>query len=369
MSVVPALFVMIKPVSGSCNLRCAYCFYADEMRNREIPSYGKMDDETMEELIRKSLARARNHMTFAFQGGEPTLAGLSFYERFTDCVEKYRKPGQQIHYALQTNGMCIDEKWARFLGERRFLVGLSLDGPRKLHDHYRLDPQGGGSFQRVMLAAKILREYRVDVNVLAVVTAYNAPRIGSIYSFFHENRLDYQQYIPCIDPFGGTKGEQPYSLTAEAYGQFLCDLFDLWYEDVTRGRFIYIRMFENLVGMLRGYPPESCDMGGRCSVQYVVEADGGVYPCDFYALDEWRLGNIRRQSYEELDKRREELAFIEPSALHPESCESCRWHSLCRNGCRRDRPVLEEGMLGQNLYCKGFQRFYKYAYPRLLKLR
>ena len=365
---IPALYVMIKPVSGNCNLRCTYCFYADEMRHREVASYGRMEEKTMEELIRRSLAEAEHQVTFAFQGGEPTLAGLPFYRQFAVFAEKYRKPGQRIQYALQTNGICIDEEWAQFLAENHFLVGLSLDGPRKLHDHYRLRPEGDGSFQRVMLAAKILRQYRVDVNVLTVVTAYNASRIQAIYTFFHENHLDYQQYIPCIDPFGGTKGEQPYSLSGQAYGQFLCDLFDLWYEDITQGRFIYIRMFENLVGMLRGYPPESCDMGGCCSPQYVVEADGSVYPCDFYVLDEWRLGNICQNTYEELDQKRAELRFIEPSMEHPAQCESCRWHDLCRNGCRRDRLPHGDGGLGINVYCEGFQQFYEHAYARLLQL-
>lgn len=353
------LYVLVKPASGSCNLRCRYCFYADEMRQRETASYGKMSRETAEALISKSLNQADGHITFAFQGGEPTLAGLEFYRWFTRRVQGLRRPGQSIHYAIQTNGTLLDEEWGRFLQEHRVLVGLSLDGPRKSHDYNRRQADGSGSWNKVMQAAALLRRYRVEFNILTVVTQGSVSRIGQIYAFFRENHLLYQQYIPCIDPLEQSASD---SLTPQGYGQFLKALFDLWYEDISAGRFIYIRSFENMVGMLRGQRPESCDMGGVCSVQYIFEADGSAYPCDFYALDAWRLGNIRTDSFEELDKKRESLGFIQASMQHPEECRACTWYILCRNGCRRDRTN------GQNRYCEGIREFYAYAYPRLCRL-
>lgn len=367
MNEVSALTILIKPASGSCNLGCRYCFYADEMNCRQTASYGMMTMETAQRLIRRSVQRTSEHLTFAFQGGEPTLAGLDFYRQFISLVNRCRKPGLAVHYALQTNGMRIDAQWAAFLHEHGFLVGLSLDGPRKLHDQYRVRPDGGGSWNRVMLAARLLREYKVDFNILTVVTSRNAAQIRQIYRFFQENHLYYQQYIPCIDPFGGREGGG-YALSGAQYGRFLTDLFDLWYEDVTQRRFIYIRMFENLCGMLRGQPPENCGMGGQCSVQYVVEADGSVFPCDFYALDEWKLGNIHEQDFAQLDQKRRELHFIEGSCRVPDQCRSCRWYPLCRNGCRRDRLADPGGEPGLNRYCEGYQAFFEAAYPRLARL-
>lgn len=353
------LYVLVKPASGSCNLRCRYCFYADEMRQRETASYGKMSRETAEALISKSLNQADGHITFAFQGGEPTLAGLEFYRWFMRRVQELRKPGQSIHYAIQTNGTLLNEEWGQFLQEHRVLVGLSLDGPRKSHDYNRRQADGSGSWNKVMQAAALLRCYRVEFNILTVVTQGSVSRIGQIYAFFRENQLLYQQYIPCIDPLNQSAAD---SLTPQGYGQFLKALFDQWYEDISAGRFVYIRSFENMVGMLRGQRPESCDMGGICSVQYVFEADGSVYPCDFYALDAWRLGNIRTDSFDDLDKKRESLGFIQASMQHPEECRACTWYALCRNGCRRDR------MNGQSRYCEGIREFYAYAYPRLCRL-
>ena len=368
MNEVPALTVLIKPASGNCNLRCRYCFYADEMKHRERSSYGQMSLETAEQLICKSIQRTRQNLTFAFQGGEPTLAGLDFYREFVRLVQKYGRPGLNIQYSLQTNGMLMDNEWARFLHENHFLVGLSLDGPRKIHDLYRVRQDGSGSWNRVLLASQLMKEYKVDFNILTVVTSRNAGKIREIYRFYQENKLHYQQYIPCIDPFGDGKGDCEYSLAAQEYGRFLIDLFDLWYEDIIHRRFIYIRMFENLCGMLRGLPPESCGMGGVCGMQYVFEADGSVYPCDFYALDEWKLGNIREQSYEKLDRKRTELRFIENSCRQPEKCRVCQWYSLCRNGCRRDRVTDLNGQPGINSYCEGYQAFFEAGYPRLARL-
>lgn len=336
-----ALAVMIKPVSGQCNLKCRYCFYMDEMEHRETAFYGKMSMETARNIIAKSMNRAK-YITFIFQGGEPTLAGLDFYRGFVEEVRRYQHPEQMVRYSLQTNGTMINAEWARFFKENDFLIGVSLDGPRKIHDQCR-----DGSWNRVMLSVRLLKEYKVEFNVLTVVTAYNASRIGQIYRFFKEEGLLYQQYIPCIDPLDE---ERPYSLKSEDYGSFLKELYGLWYQDGT-----YIRMFDNLVGMMRGYPPESCDMGGVCSVQYVFEADGSVYPCDFYVLDEWRLGNINEDSYDALDRKREELGFIQASCEHPQECQQCEWHWLCRNGCRRNR------IQGKNRFCQGMKEFLEYA--------
>ena len=220
-----------------------------------------------------------------------------------------------------------------------------------------------------METARLFQEYQVEFNILTVVTAQSSKRIKRIYQYFGEQGFTYQQYIPCIDPFEENKGSLSYSLTPDRYGKFLKDLFDYWYQDWKDGHPVYNRTFENWVGMLLNYPPESCNMMGICSEQWVIEADGSVYPCDFYVLDDWKLGNIRSNSFEEMNQAREALDFVSLSRNVPDKCKECRWYPLCRNGCRRDRTLLSDGRTpGLNSYCESYQDFFSYAYPRLLEM-
>lgn len=358
------IHLLIKPASGNCNLRCAYCFYADITEKRETPSFGMMSEETLEAVVRKALERAQGEVTFAFQGGEPTLSGLPFFRRFVELVRAHNTRNLTVHSAIQTNGILLDGEWAAFLAENRFLVGLSLDGTAAVHDLHRVDARGEGTHKRLMAAVRTLQAHKVEFNVLTVVTAKAAREIRSIYAFFRRNQLLYQQYIPCLDPLGEARGGHPYSLTPALYERFLKDLFDLWFADVTAGRFVYIRYFENLVGMLLGQPPEACGMLGTCGMQYVVEADGSVYPCDFYMLDQYKLGNLNTDTLAQIDARRKEIGFIEQSCAVDEKCKICKWYQLCRGGCRRDRDYYQDG-IGRNYYCAAYERFFEYAWPKL----
>lgn len=359
---MPSLSLLIKPSSGGCNMRCRYCFYHDEQLNRETFSYGFMSEETLEILIKKALEYATVHCSFGFQGGEPTLRGLDFFRRAVELQRKYNVHHMEIANAIQTNGLLIDEEWARFLHDEHFLVGLSLDGTKDVHDQNRLDPEDKGTFNRVLQAAQRLTAHKVEFNLLTVVTNRTADSITKIYNFYRRSNLLYQQYIPCLDPLEEARGSSPYSLTPEKYAKFLKTLFDLWYRDVTEGRFIYIRYFENLVGMLMGRPPESCGLGGQCTIQHVVEADGSVYPCDFYCLDPWRLGNIREQSFPELAQSETARRFLTEGRGGREACKSCEFGPVCRGGCRRDREPLAAG---GNYFCPAYKEFFAYALPRL----
>lgn len=365
----PAITLLIKPASGSCNLRCEYCFYADEMCNRSEATYGKMSIDTLEIIVRKTLEQVTHSATFAFQGGEPTLIGLDFFQKLIEIEKKYNTRGIQIQNSIQTNGILIDSKWAEFLHDNHFLVGLSLDGYPEIHDLNRKFPDGSGSAEKVLETARLLEKYHVDFNILSVVTSQSARRIKRIYQFFKNEGLMWQQYIPCIDGFDSVKGQSDYSLTPERYARFLKELFDCWYQDVKAGRPIYNRTFENWIGMLLRIPPESCNMNGICSRQWVIEADGSVFPCDFYVLDEWKLGNIRENSFDEMSQTQESFDFINRSRSIPDKCKSCRWYPLCRNGCRRDRSLLPDGKTPDlNLYCSSYQDFFQYAYPRMAEL-
>ena len=354
--------VLIKPASGACNLRCRYCFYADEAANREGANYGMMSADTIERVIERAFEAADRSITFGFQGGEPTLCGLDFYKNVVALQKKYARRGVTVNNAIQTNGLLIDDQWARFLAENKFLTGLSVDGHMDLHDMNRVDHQGKGSFARVMQAADTLKRHGAEFNVLTVVTAEAARKIRRIYSFFRKNDLLWQQYIPCLDPLGEARGRTPYALTPSLYSSFLKTLFDLWYEDVCAGRFIYIRYFENLLGMLIGRAPESCGLSGQCALQFVVEADGGVYPCDFYVLDQHRMGNVHEASFEEMARTKPAQDFLKAPVLH-EKCAACRYFPICRGGCRRDRD--EGGAIALNYFCPAYQEFFEYALPRL----
>lgn len=359
---MPQLHLLVKPASGSCNMRCKYCFYADETQNRETALLGMMSEDTMRTMVDKALAYSGGDCTVAFQGGEPTLAGIDFFRHLTAYV-KSRPGGHKVQYAFQTNGINLNEDWAKWFAENRVLVGVSLDGPKDIHDRYRLDAAGKGTYNRILSNLRLLEKYRVDYNILTVVTAANARRGKQLYEFFKKNGFAYQQYIECLDPIGEIQGGREYSLTPERYGTFLKGLFDAWYLDAQKGVYTYNRYFENLMIMLSGGQPESCNMRGVCGIQWVVEADGSIYPCDFYALDEWKLGNIRTDDFETMAQKREELGFLQASMDVPEDCKNCRWYPLCRNGCRRHR--MEDG---KNYFCHAYQTFFEYAFPRLQEI-
>ena len=190
-----------------------------------------------------------------------------------------------------------------------------MDGTRQTHDLYRTGPEGDGTFQTVMRAIRILREHRVEYNILTVVTAQAARRAEEIYRFYAHHDLRYQQYIPCLDPLGEARGQHVYSLTPEDFEKFLKEQFACWYQDIMHGRFVYNRYFDNLVGMLLRRPPESCGMMGECGRQLVVEADGSVYPCDFYVLDRYRLGSLNVNSLKEVEQKRDALGFVDGKGM------------------------------------------------------
>lgn len=362
---MPPISVLIKPSSGNCNLRCDYCFYYDTMSKREQPSYGFMTLETLEAVIREVLAYAEGSCTIAYQGGEPTLSGLSFFESSIRFQEQYNVNHVKIFNALQTNGYQIDREWADFFRKHNFLVGVSLDGGPKVHDRYRKTPSGEGSFYQIMRNVELLQKAGAEFNILSVVNGTTAPQIKKTYEFYRKNHLNYLQFIACLDPLEEEPGTREYSLTPELYGRFLIELFDLWYQDLRMGRQPYIRQFENYIAMLLGQMPESCDMRGTCGLQYVVEADGAVYPCDFYVIDQYRLGNFKTDTVEEIDRVREELGFIAESGQIEEACAACRYLALCRGGCRRNRQK-ENGH--HQYFCQSYQMFFDACLPRMLEI-
>jgi len=346
--------MMIKPASAACNLACDYCFYLDTTQHRAVGVLPLMQRDVVDAIIQKSLAESR-HCNFVFQGGEPSLAGLPFFGYFVQQAALHKSPSHTISYAFQTNGLTLDKEWARFFKDHDFLVGVSFDGTPRLHDLHRFDSQKRGSGRIVASVISLLKEEGVQFNVLSVVTNELAQNIGQAYTYLVNHGIHYHQYISCMDPLEGGKSY----LSPQLYGRFLKELFDLWFSSWQEGKPVSIRFFDNLVGMLLGYPPESCDMGGVCSVNYVVESNGDVYPCDFYCTDEQRLGSIVSNSFAQLDAKRTGLRFVEDSPNRIDPCHECPWRLLCRGGCKRYRS--ETGYK----YCSSMQEFFPYALQRL----
>ncbi len=350
--------VMIKPVSGRCNMECAYCFYKDEVRQRIYTPDRFMNEETLRQVVRRTIFRAEKQVQYIFQGGEPTLRGLDFFRRFVAYTEEYNHHKIAVHKTIQTNGMLLDEEWCRFLKENRFLTGLSVDGMPQTHNIYRKKDDGGNTFEAVERAAGLLDKYQAEYNILTVVTPPVAENIQEIYRFYKQKGWNYQQYIPCLEPLGEKHGSREYSLGPEQYGDFLTVLFRLWKKDLKKRTHPYIRQFDQWIRMAAGFLATACDQKGCCGVQYAVEADGSVYPCDFYMLDNYYLGNFNRDRLPGIDARRKEAGFLERSLLLDHACHSCRHYMLCRGGCQRMRDFCTSTGRYTNYFCRGFQKFF-----------
>lgn len=351
------LVVMIKPASGQCNMKCDYCFYGDEMEHRDQASFGFMTEETLKAVIRKTMLRAEGGIYYVFQGGEPTLRGLPFFHRVMELQRQYNKKGVMVYNSIQTNGYLLDDAWCHFFAENRFLVGISLDGVKRTHDACRHGKEGSPSFDRILGAIRLLEKCGAEYNILTVVTKQVAESIGEIYTFYKKQGFRFQQYIACMDPIAGQKSD--YSLTPAIYGEFLIRLFRLWADDFARREHPFIRQFENDLQKVLGFIPEACEHNGRCSEQYAVEADGSVYPCDFYMLDEYRLGNFNRDNLTVMQEKRKELCFIEESERISDDCRKCSYYSLCRNGCRRNR--IDD----RNRFCESYYCYYDACLPQM----
>ena len=360
--------ILIKPASSQCNMSCDYCFYCDEAAKREYGYYGMMSEETLRSLIKKSLFQAVSDICFAFQGGEPTLCGLPFFEKVIELEQRYNRNGVKIFNTLQTNGLILDEDWCKFFKDHQFLIGVSLDGTKETHDRARHSKGGLPTYDRILRALGMLEKYQVEYNILTVVNAYTASNIRDIYNNYKANGWKYQQYIACLDPLHEESTARPYSLSPKLYGEFLCQLFDLWYKDWKKGKAPYIRDFENYIGILMGHSPEACSQRGICSVQGVVEADGSVYPCDFYALDEYRLGNFHENKVTDFLENENAKRFVAESKRLSGICKTCEHYALCRGGCRRTR-IKEAGTdTYRSCFCESYQMFFGHTAERMKEI-
>ncbi|MBQ8409005.1 MAG: anaerobic sulfatase maturase [Clostridia bacterium] len=361
---MPPLNILIKPASSLCNMRCKYCFYKDVSESREHRSMGVMSLDTLETVVKRTFEYATDFVGFAFQGGEPTLVGLDFYRELILLQRKYNTKRIKITNSIQTNGYIIDGEWARFFAENGFLVGLSTDGTKEAHDSLRVDGDGKGTFDRVVKAAEILQKHGAEFNILCVVNNFVARHPKKVYDQL--KKYKYIQFIACLDSLEGEKTE--FSLSEERYASFLVQTFALYYADFMSGKYVSIRNFDNYISILLGRPPESCAMNGFCTCYCVVEGDGSVYPCDFYVLDRWRLGNVRENGFGEMIASETAKKFVEKSFFVREECKNCRYYKLCRGGCRREREPFEDGLPSLNKHCAAYKALFDACLEPMLEM-
>jgi uncharacterized protein len=344
------LSLLIKPASSLCNMRCRYCFYYDIGEHRQTRSYGIMSSDTMKRII-GNVSRDlddRDEITFAFQGGEPALAGLDWFREFTETVASHtnlRGRDVKVHYALQTNGLLIDDPWASFLKEHDFLVGLSIDGGKKFHDKNRPGADGKGTFDLCIQSKKLLEKYKVEYNILCVLTNELAAEPDKVWRFIKEEKIGFIQFIPCLEGLDEQKASA-FALRPARFASFYSGLYYRWMKELENRSYISVKLFDDTANLFFRGLPTACGIDGRCHPQYVVEADGSTYPCDFYVLDNYNTGNLKDHTLRELFDTGTMRAFLEERRELPELCLSCAYLKMCNGGCKRMRTVMYYGAGG-----------------------
>ncbi len=316
--------LLIKPASAVCNLDCSYCFYLDRAADpyQALPGR-RMTFDTLERLVDTYLFYSYPNSVFAFQGGEPTLAGLPFFEKLVEFQKQYGRDGQSVSNALQTNGVLLDKNWCDLFHAYSWLLGVSLDGPEEINDLYRFNKEGRGTWKRVMESVELLQVNKVEFNILCVLSQSNVGRAKELYKFYRGLGIDNLQFIPLAE-FDRDGTPLPFTITPEQYGRFLCEIFDLWWPDRRKVR---IRVFDNIAEALAGQKPGTCTMHETCDSYVVVEYNGDVYPCDFFVESDWKLGNIVLDSWPEIARRTRRYSFASKKTLaHPE-CQACEYQS------------------------------------------
>lgn len=379
---------MVKPIGAACNLNCTYCYYLHKQGLLHQPRAPRMSDELLEEHIRQYIeAQTGDEVVFSWQGGEPTLLGVEFFEKVIALEQKYKKPDQRIENDLQTNGTLLDDNWAKFLKKHNFLVGLSCDGPATLHDEYRVNKGGAPTHHKIVQAAKLLRTHGVPFNALCVVNRQNAQFPLDVYRFLtRELGVHRVQFIACIEPkvfhtvapnqwdpaatpIVGTPRAKPgtpdsvvtdWTVDPEDWGRFLCKIWDDWFRR-DYGK-VHVDLFESAVAQFIGLPAQRCVTAEFCGKGMAVEHNGDVYSCDHYVYPEYRVGNIATthwgdMAYSDAQKR---FGFAKRDTL-PQHCRDCSHLSLCWGECPKNRLVrTPDGELGLNYLCPGLRMFYSH---------
>ena len=384
---------MAKPVGSTCNLDCTYCYYLSKENLAQGPGAGRMSDEMLERFIQQYIDGVTgDEVVFSWQGGEPMLLGLEFFRKVIAFEKKHAKPGQRIENDLQTNGTLLNEEWCAFLKEHRFLVGLSIDGPKEIHDHYRVTKGKQPTFDQVFAAAKLLQRHGVPFNTLTCVHRFNGRKPLDVYRFLRQElNSNYIQFIPIVEhrnfervapqrwndaglPRDGEPEARPghpnsivtdWSVDPDDWGYFLCKVFDRWLsQDIGR---VMVNHFETLVAQHLGLPSQMCIYSEVCGKGVAVEHDGSVYACDHYVYPEYRLGHLQTGRLDEMVFSREQVKFGHAKSERlPQYCRQCAYLKDCWGECPKNRLIrTPDGEPGLNYLCRGFKKFFAHALPEV----
>jgi uncharacterized protein len=362
----PAFHIMLKPRGAICNLDCKYCYFLA----KELLYPGsrfRMAEALLEEYTRQYIeVQQVPEVTFAWQGGEPTLMGLDFFKLAVELQQKYCRPGMKIYNALQTNGTTLDNEWSAFFQANDFLIGLSLDGPRELHDYYRVDKGGRPTFDRVMGGLELLEKHKVEFNILTAVHAANAGRPLEVYHFLRDKvGTQFIQFIPIVErdnKTGFQEGEKVTgrSVTGKQYGDFLITIFDEWVRrDVGR---VFVQIFDVALAAWLGQPPGLCIFEETCGLAMAMEHNGDIYACDHFVEPTYKLGNIQETPMIELVASEQQRQFgLAKRDTLPTYCRQCPVRFVCNGGCPKNRIIFTpDGEPGLNYLCQGYKAFFTY---------
>lgn len=358
--------ILVKPASADCNLHCTYCFYHERPTDPYQAVRGRhvMDDATLRDLIREGMRLMPQVATFGWQGGEPTLTGVEFFRRVVYYQQKFGRSGQYVSNGLQTNGTLIDDEWAELFSRYAFLLGVSLDGPQQWHDHYRRTAGGMGSYEQVMRGINVLRRHHVEFNILAVVNDVTAEHPREIWEFMREQGFNYLQFIPIVEIDPHTTRLAEFSVSPQQFGDFMCTVFDLWYNGGHPE--VSVRLFDNLLLAYAGHGPQVCQFQPECGDYVVVEYNGDVYPCDFYVERRWYLGNLRERPLDEIIVDQKAVAFRRRKRHGDPDCATCPWLDICNHGC----PLMRDhNPYGRTHYlCTAYKQIFAHSEQRLREL-
>lgn len=378
------LYVMTKPAGAHCNLACDYCYYLEKQKLYQNGEKHVMSDQLTEVFVREYIqSQFGREVNFTWHGGEPMIRPLSYYKKVVRWQRQYAE-GKTILNCLQTNGTLLTPEWCRFLHDEGWLVGISIDGPQNMHDAYRMKRNGAPTWEKVMQGIEMLDRYEVEWNAMAVVNDITATRPLEFYRFFRDElECRYLQFTPVVERIhrhqdgrhlahvmdGEEYAVAPFSVTPEAWGEFLCTMFDEWYRnDVGE---MFVQTFEATLANWAGVTPGVCSLSDWCGHAAVMEHNGDIYCCDHFVFPEYYLGNIRNRGILDMLNSEKQMAFADMKTKGlPAQCHKCQWQFACHGECPRNRFVkTRDGEPGLNYLCEGYRRYFEHVAPFMEELK
>ena len=367
---------MVKPVGSLCNMRCKYCYYLDKaaLYNNHQP---QMSDELLENYIRANIEGNNSPViAFAWHGGEPLLAGKEFFRKAVALQQKYAE-GRTVENSIQTNGLLVDDEWCAIFRDNNFLVGVSIDGPESIHDAHRVDAGGQPTFARVMRGIEKLYRNRVEYNTLTTINIHSEDRGAEVYNFLRGISV-FMQFLPVAEllcdgriqsPDAQKADIAPWSVSARGFGEFMCDIFDIWVKkDVGRR---YVQLFDATLALMVGVQPSVCSLCETCGSGLTVEHNGDVYCCDHFVYPEYKIGNIHTDRLADLAYCDRQFEFgVAKRALLPRECRHCKFYNLCHGECPKHRFIDDNrGEYGKNYLCEGYKLFYEHTQTAMERMK